>query len=108
MHQPLDRAFGVVADRVVDFGRIAKKLAPLGHELARDRVGRVAFRDEAGERRGQADRVALRDRLEFGEPRRIGEAGLDQCIGRGQAARCGARSLLVHWRAVITGAIQEG
>ena len=67
MHQSLHGAHGVVADRVVALGRIADKLAGVGDELARDRVGRVAGLNKRRERRRNADCVALGDRLQFGE-----------------------------------------
>ena len=47
MHQPLDRAHGVVADRIVALGGIADELTRVGHELTRDRVGRVAGLEQA-------------------------------------------------------------
>ena len=67
MHQPLDGAHGVVADRIVALGGIANELARVGHELARDRVARILGPDEGGERRRKADRVALGDGLELRE-----------------------------------------
>ena len=57
MHQPLDRAHGVVADRIVALGGIADELTRIGHELARDRVARVFGADQRGQRRRKADRV---------------------------------------------------
>ena len=51
MHQPLDRAHGVVADRIVALGGIADELSRVGHELTRDRVGGVFGPDEGGQRR---------------------------------------------------------
>ena len=68
MHQPLDGAHGVVADRIVALGGIADELTRVGHELARDRVARVFGPDEGGERRRKADRIALGDRLELWKP----------------------------------------
>ena len=85
MHQSLHGAHGVVADRVVALGRIADELAGVGDELARDRVGGVAGLNKRRERRRKADRVALGDRLQFGEPFRRGEACFDQRSGGGQA-----------------------
>ena len=81
MHQALDRAFCVVADRIVGLRRIADELAAVGDELARDRIVRIAGVDEASQRRRQADRVARGDRLELAEPRRIGEARRDELFG---------------------------
>ena len=78
MDEPLDRAPGVVADRVVDLGRIARKLPRVGRELARNRVVRIVAVDQAGERRREADGVAAGDRLEVLQPLGRGEAGLDQ------------------------------
>ena len=42
MHQPLDRAHGVVADRIVALRGIADELTRVGHELTRDRVAGIA------------------------------------------------------------------
>ena len=87
MDEALDRAFHVVADRVVRLGRVAQELAPVGHELAGDRVGRLPFVDEACQRRSEADRIPVGDRLELGQPLRRDEAGFDELFGRRQAAR---------------------
>src|SRR5580658_1267291 len=59
MHQPLDGALGVVADRIVALGGIANQLARVRHELTRDRVARVFGPDEGGERRRKSDRIAV-------------------------------------------------
>ena len=48
MDQPLDRAPGVVADRIVQFGRVAPKLARVGHELACDRIAGIGRVDQNG------------------------------------------------------------
>ncbi len=94
--EPLDRTLRVVADRIVALGRIALKLAPVGDELARDRVAWVVRVDQPEQRRRQADGVARGDRLEFGEPLGRGEAGAEQRLrGRqaaGRLARVVARS----------------
>ncbi len=86
MHQPLDRAHGVVADRIVALGGIADELTCVGHELARDRVARVFGPDEGGERRRKADRIAAGDRLELLKSFRAGQPRFDEILGAGQAA----------------------
>ena len=93
MHQSLDGAHGVVADRVVALGRIADELAGVGDELARDRVGGVAGLNKRRERRRKADRVALGDRLELVKPFRRRKPCFDQGSGGGQAL---SRSLDGH------------
>ena len=85
MHQSLDGAHGVVADRVVALGRVADELAGVGHELARDRIGWIARPDERGERRREADRVALGDGLELGKPFGRRKACVDQLFRGGEA-----------------------
>ena len=78
MHQAPDGAHGVVADRVVALRRIPDELAGVGNELARDRIGWIAWPDERGERRRQADRVALGDGLKLGKPFGRRKARVDQ------------------------------
>ena len=81
MDEPLDRAPRVVADRVVGLGRIAPKLATVGNELAGDRVPGIVAVDQADEGGREPDGVALGDGLEFGEPPRRGETGVDEHLG---------------------------
>ena len=82
---------GVVADRIVGLGRMAIEFAPVGQELAPDRIGRIAGPNQRRQRRRQADGVAPGDRLELVEPLRRGKAGLDEVVERGQAAALLAR-----------------
>ena len=86
MHQPLDGALGVVADRIVALGGIADQLARVRHELTRDRVARVFGPDEGGERRRKADRIAASDRLELLKSFRAGQPRFGEILGAGQAA----------------------
>ncbi len=87
MHQSVDRAHCIVADWIVALGGMALKLPPVGNELARDRVVGVAGLNERGERRAEADRIALRDRLELREPLRRSEPRFDEGLGSDQASR---------------------
>ncbi len=64
---------------------IADKLAGVGDELARDRVGGVAGPNKRRERRRNADCVAVGDCLQFGEAARLSEPGFDQGLRGGQA-----------------------
>ena len=93
MHQAMNWAHRVVADRVVALGGIADQLPGVGHELARDRVGGIAGLDERGKRRRDGDRIAPGDGLELREPFRRGEPRFDQGSGGGQTVR---RSLDGH------------
>ena len=86
MHQPLDGAHGVVADRIVALGGIAGQLSRVGHELMRDRVAAVFGLDEGGERRRKADSIAVGDRLELCKSFRASQPHLDEIRGAGQAA----------------------
>ena len=95
MHQPLDRAHGVVADRIVALGGIADELTGVRHELTRDRVARVFRPDEGGQRRRKADCVALGDGLEAGKPFGRDQPRFDEILGSAQPSR---RSLGDHGR----------
>src|ERR1700679_3851001 len=86
MHQPVDGATGVVADRIVALGGIADELARVRHKLTRDRVARVFRSDEGGERRRKADRIALADRPELWKPLPAAQPRFDEILGAGQAA----------------------
>src|ERR1700678_3796485 len=86
MHQPVDGAHGVVADRIVALGGIADELARVRHKLTRDRGARVVGSDEGGERRRKADRIVLRDRLELWKPFQAGQPRFDEILWAGQAA----------------------
>jgi hypothetical protein len=86
MHQSLDWAPGVVADRIVALGRIADELARVRHELKRDRVARVFQPDEGGKRRRNADRIALGNRTELWKQFRASQPRLDEILSAGQAA----------------------
>ena len=85
MHQSLHGAHGVVADRVVALGRIADKLAGVGDELTRDRIGEVARPNKGRERRRNADCVAVGDCFQFGEAAGLSEPGFDQGLRGCQA-----------------------
>src|SRR5271156_3412741 len=91
MHQPLDRAHGVVANWIVALGGIADELTRIGHELTRDRVGGIVWPDELGQRRGKGNGVTPGDRLELLKPFGPGQPGFDKILGAGQAARLEAR-----------------
>ena len=86
MHHPLDRAHGVVANRIVALGGIPNELTRVGHDLSRDRVARVLGANERGQRRCKADRVALGHGLEFRKPLRLSQPRFDEILGGGQAA----------------------
>ena len=101
MDEPLDRTLGVVADRVVDLGRVAPKLADVGDELARDRVPGVVAVDQADEGGREADGVALGDGLEVREPPGRGEAGFDEGVRRRNAQRRAARRGAARFRSGV-------
>ena len=63
VHDALDRAVRVVADRVMAFLRLHVQLARIGHELPRDRIVRIGRIDQVGERRRDGDGVARRHLL---------------------------------------------
>jgi len=83
--EALDWTLRVVADRVVRLGRVTDELARVGNELAGDRVVLILRPDEFGQRRGEADGVALRHGLKLGEPLRRGEPGFDEVGRSGEA-----------------------
>ena len=87
MHQPMNRAHRVVADRVVALGGVADELARVGHELPRDRVGGIAGLNQRGQRRRDGDRIAPGDGLKLRESFRAGEPRIDQGSGGGEALR---------------------
>ncbi len=93
MHQPMNRAHRVVADRVVALVGVADELARVGHELAGDRVGGIAGLNQRGQRRRDGDRIAPGDSLKLREPFRAGEPRVDQGSRGGEAVK---RSLDGH------------
>ena len=86
MHKPLDRAPGIVADRVVALGRVAKELSRVRHELKRDRIGGTARLDEIGQRRCEPDRIMPGHGLKLLKALWPGKPRFDEIRGAGQAA----------------------
>ena len=66
MHDALDRAESIVADRIAALLGPRGKLAGIGYELLGDGIVRVARVDQAGDRRRDGDRVAGGDLGERG------------------------------------------
>ncbi len=75
MHDPFDRAVGIIADRVGALRRMPRELRGVGNELARDRVVWIASVDQRGDRGRDRNGVARRDRLERGGVGGVDEAG---------------------------------
>ena len=65
MDHALDRAEGMIANRIAALLRAMVELARVGHELPRDRVMRVATVDGVRHNRCDGDRIA---RGHFGKP----------------------------------------
>ena len=84
VNDPLDRAERRIADRVFALLRARKQFGQIGDELARDRVARIRAIDQPGDRRRNADGVALRDRLDLGPPRRRRKTRVDEVGGGAQ------------------------
>jgi hypothetical protein len=81
MHKPLDRAPGIVADRIVAFSRIADELTRVRYELTRDWVGGIAGLDEVGQRRREPNRIALGDGLELRKSFPPGQSRFNEIVG---------------------------
>ena len=81
VHDALDRAVGVVADRIGALLRPRVELGRVRHELARDRIVRIGRIDELDDLRGERQRIAGGDPFELGPAVRRGEPGCDQVVG---------------------------
>jgi hypothetical protein len=84
---PLDRAVGLVADRIAGLAGAFQQLGLAGHELAGDRVGFVGRIDQRRHVRGDRHGVARRHGLEGRQPLGSDQAGFGQ--GRGAAEGAG-------------------
>ena len=87
VHDALDRAVRIVADRVGHLLGPASSSAAIGHELARDRIARIGGIDELGDVGGQRQRIARGDRFELG-------AALARDAARPRSDHRGVRSVL--------------
>jgi hypothetical protein len=68
VHDALDRAVGVIPDRIGRFLRGAVELGRIGNELRRDRVMPIGRIDERRQVRRQRDGIARGHPFELGEP----------------------------------------
>ena len=78
MHDPFDRAVGIVADRIGGFFRAPHKLRRIGNELAGDRIARIGRVDQRDHIRRQRYRIARRNLLQLGQPRRGSQSFCNQ------------------------------
>ena len=96
MHDALDRAVGVVADRVGHLLGPAVELGPIGNELACDRVARIGGIDQLGDVGGQRQRIARGDRFDLGAAlARMSPAAIRSC------GACAASCVLISWAEVL-------
>ncbi len=84
MHDALDRAMGVVADRVGDLLRPRRKLGRMRQILPGNRIARISGIDQLGDVGGERQRVAGGDVLELGATPLRRQSGCDQVGGSAQ------------------------
>ena len=94
MHDALDRAMGVVADRVGAFLRLHIEFGRIGHELARDRIVRVGVVDQVRNRRRNGDGILGGDLLQRRAFFRRGQPGSFKLGKMAQGFRCGVHGAL--------------
>ena len=68
MDHPLDGTERIVGDRIGALFRAPVEFTPIGHELPRDRIVRIAAIDGVGHRRRDGDGVARSHFGEFAKP----------------------------------------
>ena len=66
MHDAVDRAVRVIADRVGALLGLHDKLGRIGHELSGDRIGGIGAVDQFAHRRSDGDGVLRRDFFQRG------------------------------------------
>ena len=88
MHNALDRAVGVVADRIGAFPLPAFKLTDIRHELAGDRIVRIGAIDQVGDGRRDGDGVSRCDLLQRAEPLAADKPRVGEVARAAQGLRC--------------------
>jgi len=81
VHDALDRAMGLVADRIAALLRLDVEFARIGNELPGDRVMRIRWIDQASDRRRDGDGIARRHLIERGQPLARHKRGIGQVGG---------------------------
>ena len=84
MHDALERAVGIIPDRVGRFLGPGVEFRGRGHELARNGVARIGGIDELGNVGGQRQRIARGDRLDLATALVGNQSGRDELIGAAQ------------------------